>query len=136
MATIPPFIRIRREDIQGAPEWVDPMLRIFNNAIESISIAFRNNIDIERNLRCVFHDVTVSMTAGSTSGDFPFTIPWKFNDAPRGVIVIKCDARSGDFDITGGAFCPMWDWSNGALTVYNITGLSASKKYDIRLWAL
>jgi hypothetical protein len=130
MAALPPFSRVRREDIPDAPKWIDKIIVPYNNALEAIYLAFNNGL-ATNNIRCVVRDYSLRPEK------MPIVVPWPYTESPVGVFILK--ARVRDASVTGAAavpYAPDWTWGASGVTINALQGMTESEFYDIKVLVL
>lgn len=138
MARLPPVRRITKEDLRNAPDWVDYLLTPLNTFFESVYSALDNNLTLSDNVAGAVS--TISFTTKSTYGTTtPLTdgfemqtltnpLRYKTKAVTVGQIIEK-----EKFSIITNPVSLHWDYLNGQIRIKYITGLEASKKYEVNL---
>lgn len=128
---LPSQIKILREDVKGAPEWVDRLIGPFNSLAETIYQAMNRNLTFSENIACFLKEITYKTTSA-----YPVAENITFTNALRtkavGCWVVQAYDRSNYEPAPGPCYVP-WVENNGTIVVGPITGLQASKIYTIRL---
>lgn len=115
------------EQFQDQKTWIDKLFGPLNNFIAQVYIGFNNQITVADNLYMELKSVQFV----NESGSFPIKFRTKFNKYPEMVVVGKCTDSDGLY--TSEHPLLAWTFSNQALEIQSISGLTASKKYTIKL---
>lgn len=130
MGALPPVNRISREDIKGAPAWVDRMIHILNDFMQGVYSALNKNLSIGDNVIGEFKDF--ELKAGANADDNTFTFITKVAN-PKGVVVIAATQDAASYTpITSAVWCS-WRLGNGQIIIDAITGLTNGATYKIRV---
>ena len=108
--------------------WIGPLLSSINQLTAELIASFNNSLTISENLDQELKDVTFINEAAN----FPLKFTAKFNRNPKACQIAYC------FNVTDGTTeaittLPVWSFANGSVSISSITGLTASKKYLIRV---
>lgn len=129
---LPTQKKILKEDLKGAPEWIDPMIQVLNTFMENVYQCLNKNVTFNDNIAS-FTNTLVYKT--------PLTYPSDVDNVEflnllktraTGVIVLQAYDRSNYVAAPGPVYAP-WVENNGSIVVSTITGLEADKTYVIRL---
>lgn len=115
------------EDFRNPPEWLGQFLSNINQFIGDVYQASQNNFTVADNLRAEIKEINFV----NDSSNFPLKIKTKFLQNPKGIQVIYCLATDGSTSSNYPWFS--WSYDNGQLSITNITNLTASKTYSIRI---
>ena len=130
MAELPQFKRILREDIKGAPSWMNIVIGAFNDFAESVYRAFNKGIN-DINLASQIKELTYITPSGyPTMSNVTFLSELK--SKAIGCVHIQVFDNSTYTPPPGPVYVP-WIENDGTIIIYPITGLEASKTYTIRL---
>ncbi len=128
---LPVVKRILREDLKGAPDWVNFIIDPFNSFADTIYQALNKNITLSENVRCFIKEITYKTTSAyPVADDIQFMNDLKVK--ATGVQVLQAVDRSDYTPAPGPVYAP-WTEDNGNIIIRSITGLEASKLYTIRL---
>ena len=120
----------RRFTIEEFPEqqsWIGNLLSPLNQVIQELFSGLNNNITVEDNLYQESKLLSFKLDAGT----YPIKFKTKFNKQPIGVQVIYCkDSLGGTASDTPWL---SWSFSDGTMTITNITNLTISSNYTIRI---
>lgn len=130
MAKLPPQKKILREDVKGAPTWVNSIIETMNNFMENVYQALNKNINDE-NMASQVKEITYrTPSTYPTMDDIEFTSELKIK--ATGLSVLQVYERSNYTPPPGPVWVP-WVEDNGVIIIGPITGLEASKTYLVRL---
>lgn len=120
--------RFTVEEFPEQRSWIEKLFSPLNSFTESVVQAFNNQITISDNLYQEIKEIKYV----NTTSNFPYKIKTKFNAFPKGVFPIYT------FNNTIGAYSTLaphvvWKWAEGQLILTDISGLTASSTYTIRL---
>jgi hypothetical protein len=132
---IPDYSRILRQDLPGAPNWVDNLLSKINTYFEQTYIIWNGGITFQ-NLRAAMVTSQFSTPANYSSGvnkNFtPFTFPISFQGASS-VVISSCNVNTNNYNVGNTPLTiPAGGWREaapGKVTVSYMTGLAASTSY-------
>lgn len=117
--------RIRREDIQEAPDWIQKILDPLNRFIENIFLLTSSRIDYENNIQSQIGEYDISTAA------IPVTFKYNMKQPPKGVFVMAC------FNSRNYNDCPAvqigWNFDGTNISIVSQTGMTAGVDYKIRL---
>ena len=116
------------EDFKDAPQWMGNFLSTLNQFIQETNTAISNNLTTSENL---YREI-LETTFINNTGVFPINIRTKFNAVPKGINIIYCKSPTDD---TLPSVQPLmdWQWGNQTFKISSISGLTASKKYTVRI---
>lgn len=139
MGALPPVDRILREDIPDAPAWVDRIIYPINRFLESVTLVLNKNITFVDNIPVQIAEFTFTTlstyngtAANFTTIQFQRTLAFK----PRGLLLMQIFQTGGNHVPIESAVYIDWLDVNGVVTIYTITGLTASRTYTCRVMAI
>ena len=120
----------RRYTVEEFPEqqsWIGNLLSPLNQTVQELFSGLQNNVTVSENL---YQEIkTLKFTVDTST--YPIKFKTKFNKQPEGLSVIYCK------DTTGGTASNTpwvtWSYADGTLSITNITNLTTSSAYTIRL---
>lgn len=121
----------QRFSVEEFPEqqgWIEKLFAPLNSFTGSVVQAFNNQLTIADNL---YQEIKETKYV-NTAANFPLKLKTKFNVQPRGVLPIYT------YNNTIGAYSVLaphvvWKWADGQLIISDISGLTTSSTYTIRL---
>lgn len=129
---LPQQKRILREDVKGAPSWVNGIIDTLNSFMESVYLILNHNVTLTENMSSfvkeIFYQTPSTYPSGVSNIEFMNTLKSK----ATGVWVMQVYDRDVYLPPPGPVYVP-WIEKNGTIVVYPITGLEASKNYTVRL---
>lgn len=141
MSKLPTIRRIVKEDISNPPVWIDQLINPLNTFMEQVYNALDRDLSIGENVRGTFR--TISFT---TRSDYltasPLLDGWeiqKVQDPIGTKPTIVAIGQTTDVDSYKTITSPVgisWDYLNGVVRINYISGLLASKKYEVKLLIL
>lgn len=120
----------RRFTVEEFPEqqsWIGKFIAPMNQFIQEVFSGLNNNITIADNLRQEIRELKFVNDASN----LPLKFKTKFNQLPKGLYIIYCVDSDGG--TASGNPWLTWSFNDGQLTVSNITNLTASKTYTLRI---
>ena len=119
--------RYNVEEFPSEQSWIGPLLSTLNTTNQELFNGLNNSITIEDNLKQEIKELKFV----NDSSNFPLSFKTKFQQSPKGMHPIFCLATDG----TTASNTPWltWTYANGLITVTNITNLTSSKSYTLRL---
>jgi hypothetical protein len=131
MAKLPTQKKILREDVKGAPDWINSVIGPINSFMENVYTALNKNVTFSENIASFIKEITVTTPSGyPTMDDIEFMSELKTK--ALGVTVMQAYEKSTYAPAPGPVYAP-WIEDNGSIILSQITGLEASKTYLIRL---
>jgi hypothetical protein len=120
--------RFTVESFQDQASWIGPLLSSLNSLINDLVINFNNGLTIADNLNQEIKEISWKNDANN----LPLRFTTKFNKLPQGLSVIYL------FNTTDGVYSTQapwleWTYQNNQIVISDITGLTASKNYTMRL---
>ncbi len=128
---LPVIKKILREDLKDAPSWIGGIIDPFNSFAETVYQALNKNVTFSENVRAFIKEIVYTTpSAYPTMDDIEFLNELKVK--ATGIQVLQAVDRSTYEPAPGPVYVP-WVEDNGSIIVKSITGLEASKIYNIRL---
>ena len=128
---LPNIKKILREDLKGAEAWVSGLIDPLNNFMEQVYQALNKNITFSENIAANIRELTVK-----TSSTYPTMDRIEFLTGLRvrstGLILLQAYEKATYVPVAGPVYVA-WTEEDGNILIYNITGLSASKIYIVRV---
>lgn len=131
MAQLPVIKRISREDVPGAPGWIDRLLYSINLFFDAVYYALSKNITLEENIKSQIHKF--SLEAGAMSTDNTYQFANELKRKPTMLFVGDVKQRAGEFVPIAAAVFVDWEFDQNVIYVRSITGLLAGETYDFVL---
>lgn len=129
---LPTQKKILREDLKGAPDWINGVIDPTNTFMEKTYQALNKNITLTDNIASFVKELTYTTPAGYPTME-PITFRNELKARPIGVMVMQVYDKATYIPAPGPVYIP-WVLDNaGDIMVYPITGLQASKTYLVRL---
>lgn len=128
MSTLPPINRISREDVRGAPTWIDLLLGPINLFFDAVYRGFNKGLTFSENLDC--QDISFQLKAGaaSTNNTVKFSVTMK--NKPTGLFLKNVTKVAGNYSAIGAAVFIEWYYEAGFLNITSITGLTNGTTYN------
>lgn len=116
------------EDFQEQQSWIGKLFSPLNQYLNEVVLAFNNNITVDDNLAQEFKEIKWVNSASN----FPLRFKTKFNKQPKGLLPIYL------LNNTLGSYSTLspwvvWSYADGQVIISDISGLTASSTYTIRL---
>lgn len=120
----PPETRVIRADaIEGAPSWIDGLLRQLNPFMQQVSDALSGNLTTQNNAS---RYVTITVTGGSQPKAFPVALTGR---KATSVTVAKVEASSDDVTAAPGILWTPCTTKDGA--GLDVPGVQVTKVYGL-----
>lgn len=120
----------RRLTVEEFPEqqsWIGSLLSPLNQTNQELFSGLANNVTVSENLYQEIKELKFTLDAAT----YPIRFKTKFNKNPIGLQTIYCkDAIGGTASNTPWI---SWSFADGQLTISNITNLTTSQTYTLRL---
>lgn len=131
MSKLPSQKKILREDVKGAPDWIDGIIDPVNSFMETVYQTFNRNVTFNDNIASQVKELNVN-----TTSVYPVMEPIEFQSTLRtkafGLLMLQAVERL-TYTPAVSAVTVNWVENNGTIHISNITGLAASKSYTVRL---
>ena len=116
------------EDFQDQKDWIGKLFSPINKLIIDLVGFFNNGITVKDNLYQEIKEIKFV----NISNNFPLKFRTKFQLHPQGLFYIYLfNNTTGEMSAQAPAF--VWDYTNGEISISDLTGLTASSTYTIRL---
>ena len=116
------------EEFQDQVGWIGKLFSPLNSFIGEVVNSFSNNLTVTDNL---FQEIKEIKYVNSAN-NFPLKFRTKFLQNPRGVFPIYLlNNTLGSYSLA--APWVVWSYNDGQVTISDISGLTASSTYTIRL---
>lgn len=129
---LPTQKKILREDLKDAPPYVNGIIDPVNTFMESVYQALNKNITLTENISSFIKELNYITPSTYPSGVANVAFQNTLRVRPMGVLLMQAYDKADYSAPVGPVYVP-WIETNGAITIYPITGLAASKTYLIRL---
>lgn len=116
------------ESFKDQSDWIGPLLSNLNSFISDVVQNFSNQMTVSENL---FQEIK-EITWINSATNFPIKFKTKFAASPKGLSVIYLFNETDQVYSTAAPWLE-WRYANGEIIISNISGLTASDKYTIRL---
>jgi len=127
MAKVSPQ-RFTTEEFPKQNDWIGKLFSPLNQFIGDVVRAFSNGFTVEDNL---FQEIKEIKWVNSAT-NFPLKFRTKFNSSPKGLIPIYLlNNTTGSYSTA--APWVVWSYQNNEVSISDISGLTASSTYTIRL---
>tara|TARA_Y100001963_G_C6501302_1_gene317981 strand:- start:111 stop:539 length:429 start_codon:yes stop_codon:yes gene_type:complete len=139
MAFLPPVKRISREDLPEAPDWTEKLIYPINLFFESVYRALNGSLTVPDNIAGQIKEISFQVRSDYNGTD---TSKWdtlsfqsSLKTKAKGLLVfqlLRVEDSSSFTPIASGVFVD-WEDENRTIKINYMTGLTASKKYSLRL---
>lgn len=126
---LPSQKKILREDLKGAPSWINPLIDVINSFMETVYQTLNKNVD-DKNLAQQIKELTYTTPAAYPAMDnveFLSTLKTKAVSCE----IMQIYEKSTYLPVASSN--PAWVEDNGSIILGPILGLSANKTYIVRL---
>lgn len=131
MAALPPIKRITKEDLGGAPAWIDRLLYPLNLFLNTIYGALNKNITLSENIDCQLASFTVIAGAAAINNTAKFMLTLKH--PPTMLIVGSAQKVTGNYTPIAAAVTVDWNYDGSAINITAITGLTNGSTYTFNV---
>jgi hypothetical protein len=129
MAQPPITRRINREDLPGAPSWVDIIIVAINQFFDTCRAALTRQLTFDENFDSQRKTVQIIAGATVTANKFRFAIT--MTRKPTELIVTKVNLIANTYQPLAAAPWADWHLESGEVVVDSFHGLTSGQKYDI-----
>jgi hypothetical protein len=130
----PGLKKVRLEDLQNAPTWVDPLVEAVNRTTELLNAKLDGGISLADDIAGTLKTVDLRTGADYTSGEFPaFSFRSELSSKVNAVEILQVIDRDAPDAVLSGPYSADWREQSGQVTVRRISGLDASKRFRVRL---
>ena len=136
---MPPIRRISKEDLQEAPDWGEKLIYPINLFFDSVYRALNGRLTLSDNILGKQKETTFQVQSAYDGTD---TDKWdvikfqsELGSRVKGLYLMQITEQSGtgNFVPIGKSVFIDWEDENGTIKINYITGLTASKKYQLRV---
>ena len=131
---LPSQKRILREDLKGAPDWVNGIIGPVNSFMETVYQAMNKNITFKDNIASFIREFRV--TTDATYPTIPAVTTFNNELKTKSIGLSTIYAVDSSYNPAPGPVYCAWVEDNGIITISNITGLEPSKTYTIRVMVI
>lgn len=126
MAALPDVKRISREDIPGAPDWIDRLLEPLNRFLDTVYGALNRGLTFRENFLSQTQNVQIVAGASASTCTASFILTMK----AKPFIVFLVAVPSGTL---GDAFSPLftWNFDGTNINITSISGLTSGVTYNL-----
>jgi hypothetical protein len=128
---LPTQKKVLREDVKGAPGWINPLLDTLNSFMETVYQALNKNITFTENVACVLKEVSYTTVSTYPSGQPVTEFMTGLKTKASGLWVIQAYDKATYVAAPGPVYAP-WIENNGNIELSTVTGLEANKTYLLR----
>jgi len=129
---LPSQKKILKEDLKGAPAWINGLIDPLNSFMESTYQALNRNITFTENVASFVKEITYKTSSTYPSGQETISFRNELKTKPIGCLVMQVYEKTTYTPAPGPVYIP-WVEDQGSVVVSTITGLEADKTYLIRL---
>ncbi len=128
---LPTIKKILKEDVKGAPSWINGIIDPINTFMESVYTTLNKNVTLNDNIASFVKELTYRTPSTYPSGVLNVSFTNALKTKAIGVLVMQAVDNSSYTPVQIGNV--PWIEDNSGIVIYGIEGLSASKSYNIRL---
>ena len=135
MAKLPEVKRVQLEDLPGFPKSAKNLVYVINSMLQSLVNALNKDITLKENILCQEKELTfrTSSTYDGTAGNFDnLVFKSSLPGMAKHLLVTQIIQDEGNHTPIENAVKADWLDINRNITIYFLTGLTASKNYKIR----
>lgn len=139
MASLPPIKRISKEDIPEAPPWIEKVIYPVNLFFDSVYRALNGRLTSPENISAEVKEINFQVPSsydGTTVSDWDIlTFQSSIGRLAKSLQVMQIIevVNTGNFAPIGKDITIDWEDENRLIKIHYITGLTASKKYKLRV---
>jgi hypothetical protein len=138
MAELPSVKRIVREDIKDAPEWIEGVIGPINTFMEEVYYALNADLTVGQNLRGALKSINFATRSTYNTDPANFDVIKFINPMPvkPQVVCLGGIVNRDDFSIITNPITIDWDFYDGQIRIRYVAGLTANKRYELKLLIL
>lgn len=129
---LPTQKKILKEDLKGAPAWVDNLIQPVNAFMENVYQCLNRNVTFQDNFASFIYTMTYKTPVSYPADVDSFDFLNQLKSRAQGVVVVQAYDKSNYVAAPGPVYAP-WVENNGSIVLGTIKGLEANKSYFIRL---
>ena len=129
MAQPPITRRVNREDLPGAPQWVDIIIVAINQFFDTCRHALTRQLTFDENMDT--QKKSTRITAGALVTDNKFRFAITMSGKPTEMIVTKVTRIASTYLPLAAAPWPEWYLDANEVVVFAFHGLTSGQTYDI-----
>lgn len=129
---LPTQKKVLKEDLKGAPGWVDNLIQPVNAFMENVYQCLNKNVTFTDNIASFIYTLTYKTPSTYPAGVDPVEFLNQLKTKPIGVLVTQAFDKATYEPAPGPVYVP-WVENNGTIILGTITGLAVNKSYLIRL---
>lgn len=120
--------RFSVEEFPEQKDWIGKLFSSLNSFTGDVVRSYQNSINIEDNL---FQEIK-EIKYNNSASNFPLKFKTKFNSSPMGILPIYLLNRTTGAYSTSQPWV-VWSYQDGSVSISDISGLTASSDYTIKL---
>ncbi len=125
---LPPIKRVTKEDLTGAPPWIDRFLYSFNLFLNTIYGGLNKNITFQENINAQI--ATFSLVAGAAAANNTASFGLTLKQPPVGLWPIKIVSSNVNFTPIAAAVFVEWLYDGTLVQIKSVTGLANGTQYN------
>lgn len=131
---LPTQKKILKEDLRGAPDWINPLINVVNTFFENVYACLNKNVTLQDNIGSFIYTFTYKTVPSypSPTDQTPVEFLNQLKTRAIGVVVLQAYEKTTYVAAAGPVYVP-WIENNGSIVTGLITGLEPDKSYFIRL---
>jgi|TARA_R100000781_G_scaffold6971_1_gene6874 hypothetical protein len=139
MASLPPIKRISKEDLPDAPDWIEKVIYPVNLFFDSVYRAMNGRLTTPENIVGQVKDISFQVPSTYDGTDTDKWTVLQFQSTlgmlTKGLHLMQITevTATGNFAPIGKGIYIDWEDENRTIKINYITGLTASKKYILRV---
>ena len=131
----PRLKKIKREDMPGSREWIDPLLLVVNQTTQTLNAAFGGQLELASNVAGDVRDLEVLTGPNYTLGIMPLVkLRPTITTRARACQILQVIDLDDVDAILSGPYEADWRDIGGELQIRWISGLDGSKRYQVRVF--
>lgn len=128
MSRLPSLKRLSVEQYPSEKKWIGRLFSSLNSFFTQVYLTLNGNIEFGSNIKAQIKEFTFDVD------NTPYPVKFVSDiGKPQGLVVISVSEIAGNPSPVTSAVYIDWSYSSGFVYINNITGLSASKKYLVRV---
>jgi hypothetical protein len=128
---LPTQKKVLREDVKGAPSWINPLIDTLNSFMETVYQALNKNVTFGENIGCVIKELSYTTVSTYPAGQPVTEFTTGLKTKATGLWVMQVYEKAIYAPPPGPVWAP-WVENNGNIELGTVTGLEASKTYLVR----
>lgn len=133
---LPNIQKILRQDVSEAPDWILKIIGPINGFFEEVYVGLNRNITFRENIGCNIVDFQITTPSTYPTDFTTISVQSKLKTVVEGVVLLKLTLKADNMTLIKQASTIEWTPVDGGARIDFISGLTASKTYNVRVMVL